>query len=391
MIPRSAATTLRRLARGFPVLVVTGPRQSGKTTLVRDTFPRKPFVSLEDPDERAFAARDPRGFLARFPRGATIDEAQHGAALLSYLQTRVDRERRMGGWVLTGSQQFGLVSTMTQSLAGRAGLLQLLPFSYAELAAAGVSAGSLDRLLYAGLYPALYDRKIKVADWFAGYLMTYLERDVRQLSHVQDLNLFQRFVRMCAARTAQLLNLASLAADCGVSQNTARAWLSILEASYVAFLLPPHFRNFGKRLVKTPKLYFYDTGLAAALLGLQGPEHMAIHPSRPALFETLVVNEFLKARWNAGLASNLSFWRDNTGTEVDLVLDQGARLAPIEIKSGQTVSGDFFAGLRRWLKYAGEGSAAPALVYGGEESYLREGIEVRSWRRCLEPAGRRRI
>ncbi|MGH8648239.1 MAG: ATP-binding protein [Burkholderiales bacterium] len=380
MIPRAAAKTLHRFARGFPVLALTGPRQSGKTTLARAAFPAKRYVSLENPDERLFATQDPKGFLGRFPDGAILDEAQHCPELFSYLQSLADGDGRMGLFVLTGSQNFQLLSGITQSLAGRSAVVQLLPFSLAELAAAGKSPGvSLDEFLLKGLYPPLYDRKLRAQEWYGSYLMTYLERDVRHIANVHDLILFQRFVRMCAARTGQLLNLSSLAADCGVSQGTARNWIAILQASYVLFLLQPHHENFGKRLVKTPKLYFHDTGLAAALLGIQDAEHMAVHPSRPALFETFVVNEFLKARFNAGLGSNLYFWRDNVGNEVDLVAEDGPVLKPVEIKSGKTLADESFAGLRRWLKVAGKRSAAPVLVYGGEESFERSGIAVRSW------------
>lgn len=379
VIARIAADTLRRFARSYPVLTLTGPRQSGKTTLAQATFPDKRYVSLESPDERLFATQDPRSFLGRFPDGAILDEAQHCPELFSYLQERVDRDGRMGLFVLTGSQNFQLIARITQSLAGRAGLVQLLPFSLAELAAAGRRPAMLDDFLLQGLYPPLHDREVAPQDWYGNYLMTYLERDVSQIAKVHDLNLFQRFVRMCAARTGQLLNLSGLATDCGVSQGTARNWIAILQASYVLFLLQPHHENFGKRLVKTPKLYFHDTGLAAALLAIQDAAHMAVHPARPALFETFVVNEFLKARYNAGLASNLYFWRDHVGNEVDIVVENGPLLQPVEIKSGKTVADDAFNGLRRWLGIAREKALRPLLVHGGEESYERSGIAVRSW------------
>lgn len=378
-VARIASETLRRFARGYPVLTITGPRQSGKTTLAKTTFPDKRYVSLENPDERLFATQDPRGFLDRFPDGAILDEAQHCPELFSYLQTRADHDARMGLFVLTGSQNFQLVSGITQSLAGRAGLVQLLPFSLVELAAADQVPAALDEFLFKGLYPPLYDRDLAPQEWYGNYLMTYLERDVRQIAKVHDLILFQRFVRMCAARTAQLLNLSSLATDCGVSQGTARNWIAILQASYVLFLLQPHHQNFGKRLVKTPKLYFHDTGLAAALLGIQDTGHMAIHPARPALFETFVINEFLKTRYNAGLASNLYFWRDNVGNEVDLVVEHGPLLQPVEIKSGKTLAGDAFDGLLRWLRFARGKNTHPVVVYGGDESFERSGIAVRSW------------
>jgi predicted AAA+ superfamily ATPase len=388
MIPRTASDILLRLAAGFPVIVVTGPRQSGKTTLARSTFPDRRYASLEDPNERAFAREDPVGFLSRFPDGAVLDEVQHCPDLLSYLQTRVDREQSMGRYVLTGSQNFALMSRITQSLAGRAGIVQLLPFSLTELKRANRLPENLNDVLFRGLYPPLHDREIDAPIWYASYVATYLERDVRQIASIQDLGLFQRFVRLCAARTGQLLNLSSLANDCGIAQGTARSWLGVLQASYIAFLLPPHHRNFGKRLVKTPKLYFHDTGLAAALLNVQGPDHMAVHPARPALFETLIVNELLKQRFHAALNSNLFFWRDNTGNEIDVLREQGPTLEAVEIKSGQTVQDEHFAGLRRWAAVAASAAGPASLVYGGSESYVRNGFRVVSWRDvCSSPAG----
>lgn len=296
------------------------------------------------------------------------------------MQTLVDRERRMGLFVLTGSQQFGLLSGVTQSLAGRAGVLQLLPFLLSELRAAAIELGDLETLLLRGLYPPLYDRKLSPSQWYGNYVLSYLERDVRQIANVHDLNLFQRFLRLCAARTGQLLNLANLGNECGASQGTARAWLSVLEASYIVFRLPPHHRNLGKRVVKAPKLYFYDTGLAANLLAIQDAGHVAVHPIRAALFGTLVVGEWLKRRYNAGLMSNLYFWRDNVGTEVDLIVEEGGKGRPIEIKSSRTMTPELFVGLRKWLKYSGAQTDAAMLVYAGDESYTRSGIEVRSWR-----------
>ncbi len=379
MIPRRAAAALRRLARGFPIVALTGPRQSGKTTLARATFPRKPYVSLEDPDERRFALEDPRGFLDRFRRGAVLDEAQRTPELFSYLQTEVDRDRRPGRFVLTGSQNLGLMATLSQSLAGRSAMVQLLPLALSEVRGEA-RASDINELLVRGLYPALYDRKLRPADWHAGYFATYIERDVRQLANVQDLRLFERFVRLCAARSGQLLNLSALASDCGISDVSARRWLSVLEASYIVHLLPPHHRNFGKRLVKSPKLCFVDAGLAAFLLGIHTPSQMSVHASRPALFETLVAAELLKARFNDGLPSNLYFWRNNIGIEIDLVLEQASGLVPIEIKSGRTPSADWLRNLRLWMGYAGKAASAPQIVYGGEEDYRRSGVRIRSWR-----------
>jgi hypothetical protein len=380
MIKRQAEAVLLDLAKGYPILAITGPRQAGKTTLAQSTFPDKRYVSLEDLDEREFADQDPRGFLARFPDGAILDEAQRCPNLFSYLQTRVDAEKRMGLFVLTGSQQFGLMSNITQTLAGRVGLIQLLPFSLQELQAANVTVLSLDDVLWRGMYPPVYDRNLAPEKWFANYVMTYIERDVRQIVEVQNLSLFQRFIKMCAARVGQLINMSSLATDCGVSHNTIRSWLSVLEAGYVVFLLQPHHQNFGKRLVKTPKLYFHDTGLAAFLLGIRDVEHLSIHSARGSLFENLVVSELLKQRYNQGLASNLYFWRNNTGDEVDVVIEQGEKLMPMEIKSGQTFNSDFLTGINKWMKIAGDAALTPQLVYGGSENMTRNGVEVRSWK-----------
>lgn len=380
MIKRQAQAVLLDLAQGYPILAITGPRQAGKTTLAQTTFPDKRYVSLEDIDEREFADQDPRGFLARFPDGAILDEAQRCPNLFSYLQTRVDAEKRMGLFVLTGSQQFGLMSNITQTLAGRVGLVQLLPFSLQELQAAHTPILSLDDALWRGMYPPIYDRHLAPEKWFSNYVMTYIERDVRQIVEVQNLSLFQRFIKMCAARVGQLINLSNLATDCGVSHNTIRSWLSVLEAGYIVFLLQPHHQNFGKRLVKTPKLYFHDTGLAAYLLGIRDADHLSIHSARGALFENFVVSELLKQRYNQGLGSNLYFWRNNTGDEVDVVIEQGGKLTPIEIKSGQTFNTDFLIGIHKWMKIAGDSALKPQLVYGGNESMVRNGVEVSSWK-----------
>lgn len=380
MIPRQATTILKSLAKGYPVLAITGPRQAGKTTLAQDAFPDKPYVSLEDPDTRTFAQEDPRGFLEQLKDGAILDEVQRCPALFSYLQTRVDASKRMAEFVLTGSQQFGLLSNITQTLAGRVGLIQLLPFSLQELRHGNVPVPRLNELLWRGLYPPIHDRKLAPDRWFANYVMTYVERDVRQLIEVQNLSLFQRFLKMCAARCGQLLNLSSLANDCGVTHKTISAWLSVLEAGYVIFLLQPHHRNFGKRLVKTPKLYFHDTGLVAYLLGIQDAAHLSIHSARGALFENLVINELMKYRFNQGLNSNLYFWRNNTGEEVDVLIEQGEYLIPVEIKSGQTFNTDFLTGLKKWADYAGSAALPAHLIFGGEASMMRHGIAVHSWK-----------
>ncbi len=379
LIRRHAEATLLQLARAYPVVAVTGPRQSGKTTLVRKAFPDKPYVSLEDLDERQFATDDPRGFLSRYPDGAILDEVQRCPELLSYLQTRLDQARKKGQFVLTGSQQFNLLSGITQSLAGRVALIPLLPFALSELQAGKVAPKTLSDLLFRGLYPPIYDGPQKAGIWYGNYMRTYIERDVRQVIGVRDLSAFQRFVRMCAGRTGQLTNLSALASDCGVTHNTAKAWLSVLEASYIVHLLQPHHRNFDKRLVKTPKLYFCDTGLACWLLGIRTPAELGSHAQRGALFETWAVGELLKARYNRGLESNLYFWRDRSGNEVDVLIEEGKKLAPVEIKAGQTVASDYFRGLDRWQAMARQKSGKAWLVYGGDKAQTRLGYNVVPW------------
>lgn len=381
LVPRAAEPTVRSLTKGYPVVAITGPRQSGKTTLVREMFADRPFVSLEDLDERALATDDPRGFLARFPDGAVLDEVQRAPDLFSYLQTRVDDDGRTGLFVLTGSQQFDLLSGISQSLAGRVALVRLLPFALSELHEPARAPARLEDLLFQGLYPPIHDRGLDPAVWYGSYVRTYVERDVRQMVNVRDLAAFQRFVRMCAGRCGQLLNLSSLGDDCGITHNTARAWLSVLEASYLVYLLRPHHRSFDKRLVKSPKLYFYDPGLAAWLLGVQTPDQLATHPLRGGLFETWVVSELLKARYNRALEDNLYFWRDHSGHEVDLLIDRGTELVPVEVKSGQTVNRDFFTGLERWRKIAGEAAGRGWVVYGGDRRESRAEVEVVPWER----------
>lgn len=380
MIPRTAATTLMRLAKGFPVIALTGPRQSGKTTLAKSVFKDKPYVSLENPDEREFALKDPKRFLLRFPSGAILDEVQRCPELLSWLQGLVDERGIMGDFVITGSAQFDLLAGITQTLAGRVGRIELLPLSAQELTDAQKVPTDLNAAMLVGGYPALYDRDVSPQDWFANYIATYLERDVRQLIAVRDLGQFQTFVKMCAARTGQLLNLSSLGADCGITAVTAKQWLSVLEASYIVTLLKPHHRNFGKRLVKAPKLYFFDVGLASWLLGIRDETTLDTHAARGALFETYVISELMKLRLNAGQALDLYFWRDNVGHEVDVLIETAQSLQALEIKSGSTFASDWTHGLKKWQKFAGDESIRPSLVYGGTTSYEREGLHVWGWR-----------
>lgn len=379
MIPRDAEQTIRSLLRGFPAITITGPRQSGKTTLAKSIFIDKPYVSLEDPDARQAALDDPRGFLERFPDGAVLDEVQRSPDILSFLQTKLDADGRMGLFILTGSQQFGLMSGISQSLAGRTAFLQLLPFSLDELTLVGKQPRTLDEMLFKGCYPPLYDRDVSVRSWYGAYVMAYIERDVRQLLKVQELEIFQRFVRFCAGRTGQLLNLSTLAADSGISHNTAKAWISVLEASYILFQLRPHHANFNKRLVKAPKLYFYDAGLVSWLLGIQTPQQLETHPLRGSIFETFVIAELMKFRLNRGEQPNLYFWRDSNGNEVDIIIEQGQHLIPIEIKSGKTVGRDFFSSLDKWKALAGDLSLEPTLIYGGTDNYRHKKVRVAGW------------
>ena len=380
MLARDAEKTLIRLAKSFPVVAITGPRQAGKTTLAKAVFKDKPYVSLENPDEREFAQNDPKRFLARFPNGAVLDEVQRCPALLSWLQGVVDQRGVMGDFVLTGSAQFDLIEGITQTLAGRVGRVELLPLSSSELKAANQLPNSLSQMLIQGGYPALYDRKITPQDWFSNYVATYVERDVRQLISVRNLGQFQTFLKMCASRTGQLINLTSLGADCGISAVTAKQWLSVLETSYIVTLLRPHHSNFGKRLVKTPKIYFLDSGLAAWLMGIRSAETLETHAARGALFESWVVSELYKKRLNTGLPIDLFFWRDNTGNEVDLIIEKEKGLQPIEIKSGSTYASDWSQGLKKWQALAKNRSLEPAILYGGESNFERESLQVWGWR-----------
>jgi uncharacterized protein len=377
MISRTLEPILKALAGQYPVVTVTGPRQSGKTTLCRSAFPGKPYVNLESPDVREFARSDPRGFLSTYPAGAILDEIQRVPQLLSYLQPLVDERNEPGLFILTGSQQFEVMTTITQSLAGRTALLKLLPLSMEELHGAGFRL-DVDRLLLTGFYPRIHADGLPTTQALGDYVETYVERDIRQLTAVKDLALFEKFVRLCAGRAGQLLNLQSLGNDVGVSHTTARNWLTLLEASYVIFLLQPWYTNISKRQIKAPKLYFYDVGLVSYLLGAENELHISRHPLKGNLFENLVVIEALKYRYHRGKRNNLHFWRDGKGNEVDLVIEAGPDVIPVEIKSGATVAEDFFKGLNLFAARLPQPPPASYLVYGGVERQKRSGITV--WR-----------
>lgn len=382
MIERTIAPVLRRLASSYPVVTLTGPRQSGKTTLCRTVFPDLPYINLEAPDQRALAIEDPRGFLASVPEGAIFDEIQRVPNLVSYLQTCVDEaawQKKTVRYILTGSQQFEVSHSVSQSLAGRTALLKLLPLSIEELTPAN-RLPYLDGLLLSGFYPRIYHTDVEPSQLLGDYLETYIERDIRQLSELRDLATFEKFVRLCAGRVGQILNMNSLAGDAGVSHTTAKIWLSLLEASYVVFLLRPWFGNVSKRLIKSPKLYFYDVGLASYLLGIQTSQQMSRDPLRGSLFENMVVIEALKYRFNRGERSNLCYYRDSRGHEVDLLVDVAGQLFPVEIKSGATFVSDHFAGIDRLHAVLGAAAVAGgALVYGGTDSFRFKSYSVASF------------
>lgn len=376
MIERIAAKELINLAAQYKAVAVTGPRQSGKTTLVKLVFKHKPYVSLENPDTRMFALEDPRGFLATYPDGAILDEVQRVPALFSYLQQVLDERNEPGYFILTGSNNFLLQENIAQSLAGRIAHLNLLPFSLSEVGA-GQDCNP-DEFIFKGMYPPLYDQPFDINKWYGNYIQTYIEKDVRQIKNINNLVVFERFVKLCAGRVGQLLNMHSLAIEAGLDHKTIASWLSILESSFILFRLQPHHVNFNKRLVKMPKLYFYDTGLTAALLGITQQSQLPQHPLRGALFENFIITELLKSRLNKGLPNNLYFWRDNTGHEIDVIEERNGHLFPIEIKSGKTITNDYFKGLDFWYKISGQKEGA--VIYGGKQPQKRsDGFEVFSW------------
>lgn len=368
MIPRSLTRPAIKAFEQYPVVTLVGPRQSGKTTLARNAFDL-PYVNLEAPDERDFVLSDPRGFLATHPDGAIIDEIQRAPDLTSYLQVRVDETNRPGQFLLTGSHNFAVREQLSQSLAGRTALLTLLPFSRSELVDASVPCGGYFDYIFMGGYPRIRDAGLDPTSFHRDYVGTYLERDLRQLSAVRNIAQFQTFMRLCAANIGQVLNLNRLASDCGISQTTATEWLNLMEAGYILYRLQPYFTNTRKRLVRRPKLYFHDTGVACFLLGLTEAEHVENHPLRGALFENHVINEVLKHDLNRNRAAQLYFFRDSNGNEVDLLYGHGPNLVPIEIKSGQTISSDWFKGIDHFAHHFP--ATGGAVIYAGEASQHR--------------------
>ncbi len=382
MIERELSKKVKSLAKKMPIIAIVGPRQSGKTTLAKTLFKNKPYISFENTDVRSHALNDPRDFLGRYPKGAIFDEVQRAPELFSYLQGVVDEKDKPGMFILTGSQHFLLLEKVTQSLAGRVGILELLPFSLQELSKSKLLEDSVDEVIFKGLYPRIYDKNLNPVDWYADYIEAYLERDVRQITNIKNLSTFKKFLSLCAARVGQLLNLSSLAIECGITHTTAREWISILEASFIIYLLQPHHKNFNKRVVKMPKLYFYDTGLVCSLLNIENKEQLSTYPLRGNIFETFIMSELLKQRFNKGLKSNLYFWRDKTGHEVDCIVESAGSLTPIEIKSGKTINNEMFKNIEYWKKISGKSKNDSYLIYGGSNNQKRSGVNVLSWKDC---------
>lgn len=375
MIDRTIEPVFKNLVTKYPVVTITGPRQSGKTTLCRKVFPELPYENLEIPDVRQYALDDPRGFLNRYSNGVILDEIQRAPHLLSYIQGIVDEKQITGQFILTGSQQFEVLNKVNQSLAGRTALLKLLPFSLAEIQVENTPA-SVDRLILSGFYPRIHDQHLNPTQALGDYMATYVERDVRQLAAIKDLSLFEKFVKLCAGRVGQILNLQSLANDVGVSHTTARSWISILEAGFIIFLLPPWFGNISKRLIKSPKLYFCDVGLASYLLGQENELHVSRDPLRGHLFENIAVIEAMKYRFNRGLRSNLSFYRDSGGNEVDLIMEIGPDIFPVEIKVAETVTPGSLKGLKKFAGEMPELRWGSGLLYGGGDVQVRSDVRI---------------
>jgi len=390
MIKRALEQKLKYAAKNYPVITLTGPRQSGKTTLLKYVFPDYDYVSLEDPDSRKYAYDDPRGFLSQYRNGVIIDEAQRVPDLFSYIQGIVDAEKKNGMFILSGSQNFLLLQRISQSLAGRASIFYLMPFTKRELEGekplelntADLKSRSLNdkfdiyQSIYTGFYPRIHDKNLEPQEWLSDYFQLYVQRDVRSIINVGDINLFTDFVKLCAGRVGQLLNLSYLAADCGISNMTAQRWLSILETSFITYRLNPYHKNYSKRIIKSSKLYFYDSGLLCYLLGIKKPEDIRQSPYKGSIFESYCISEFIKSAYNRKELPSLYFWRDSTGHEVDMIIENGQNLIPVEIKSGETFSSSFLDGLNYFINLSGEDANDAFLIYGGKQKMKYKGISV---------------
>jgi predicted AAA+ superfamily ATPase len=381
MIHRELTQTLKQAAKQFKVVTILGPRQSGKTTLAQTTFKKYRYISLEDLDTRAHAQNDPREFLEfhKNDHGIILDEIQHVPTLLSYIQTYVDREKINGYFILTGSQNFLINEAITQTLAGRMAILTLMPLSLSELEKNDLLPKTVEACIYKGSYPQLYAQKTNIPLWYASYTLSYIERDVRQVTTINELTTFKLFLQMCAGRIGQQLNITALANDCGIPFRTVDRWLSLLQASYIIVLLQPYYKNYSKRLVKTPKLYFFDTGLACSLLGIESEEQVRTHYLKGGLVENLIIADLFKQYYNTARPPHVYFWRDNHGNEVDCIIEKGGMVFPIEIKAGQTVSSSYFSGLNFWNEIAKNDPAQSLVVYTGKEDQKRSLGNVFSW------------
>ena len=380
MIKRHLSNTLVNAAGQFPIVTITGPRQSGKTTLIKAQFPDYDYLNFEELDIREWASSDPRNFLKQYRKYVIFDEVQRSPELFSYLQTVADSENLQGQFILSGSQSFLLNEKISQSLAGRVAVLNLLPFSFSELKNTEHGRNELNDYLFKGFYPRIYDQGIDTDLFYNSYLRTYVERDVRSIKNISNLSDFSRFLKLCAGRTGQLLNISSLATDAGISVNTAKTWISVLEQSFVVFLLKPFHKNFNKRLVKMPKLYFYDTGLLCSLLEIEKSNQLNTHYLRGSIFENFILNELLKTRLNKGKNPNLYFWRNNHGNEIDCIIEKPDKPVALEIKSGETLTKDFLTGLNYWKNLTGKKDEQSYLVYGGEISRQIDEVLLTSWK-----------
>ncbi|MCK9320646.1 MAG: ATP-binding protein [Bacteroidales bacterium] len=382
MIQRDLTKIILELRLKFPVITLTGPRQSGKTTLLKSIYKNLPYISLEDIDNRNMAIRDPRGFLSNFPQGAILDEVQRTPDLFSYIQGIVDSKKDVH-FVLSGSQNFQLLEKISQSLAGRTAVLKLLPFSLSEISNTNFKFESYEDLIFKGLYPAIYDKDISPEFFYPSYINTYIEKDVRSVKNIENLSAFSLFLQLCAGRTGQLLNLNSLAMDAGISPNTAKSWLSILESSYIIYLLHPYHKNFNKRIVKTPKLYFYDTGLVCSLLGIENAQQVKTYYAKGVLFENMVINEFYKSSIHAGKIPRYFFWQNKTKQEIDIIKDTPNGPIPFEIKSGMTIHESYFHNLKYWKKI-NDKSTDLSVIYGGDQNFSTSSGNIISWRKLQD-------